>query len=544
MYKRNDTRYIVQRFVTFALSVLLFCVTDGQAENNTYGSPKAPVEATQSRKTVKSIEPSTLKPSQLQIKADKEATQSLADTTPEAPSLPAITEPGNPTGSIDKNAAVSRPTNDTQHPSPKSSAKSEALEQTSPAFDKKGDIHLNNLRKPEGSKNIDLLSNTRPISRIDSAFPRSDAVFEAPAKPKDATPVLDQMPVTVSEEHLVIVGQGDVTETEIHQHLTDTGMEITGKFTLESINTSVYTVVASSQVTKGDGGRLIEEELFHVQPNYIYRTLADPLDHLQQIRKDIDFDRIHQQLTGKNITIGIIDTGVDQNHPDLVGAITNQKNFLTQKQLSPEIHGTAVAGLIGSRQNGSGISGIAPHALIRSLRACRQEGSGSATGECYSSSVSRSLDYAILNDIDIINLSIGSASVDPLLVRLIEAAAAKNIVIVAATGNNPEQRKVHFPASHPLVVSVAGCDRSGNLLPNSRVAAQATLVLPSVHLFTTIPGGRYNFLSGTSFASAVATGILALYLEQEGRQVDLILPPRNNTLCEWIGNLLHITACP
>ena len=526
------------RGVAFSLLILLVCSTGVRAEN------KQVPKDTGSTITIEISKPSLVVPSQMHMKSDDGATPSLlGDTTPKLPP-PAKKKPGRPFDPVDNNSAGPLPVKEKrQRQTPDSSNNPGGGEHTSREPGRPGGMHINVGKDTVEFEDAGMLPDNVE-SRIHAAFPRSDAVLQEPAYSSAVDSVNNDPLNTVVGKQLAVFELGAATEADINKSLVDAGIKVTGSYTLESIGLSVYAIVSSSQVAEQATDKLTGQGLLYIQPDYIYRTLQDPLDHLQQIRKVIDFDLVHHELTGKDINIGVVDTGVDQNHPDLTGAISDQKNFLPSPQSSPEIHGTAVTGLIASREDGSGISGISPQASISSLRACRQPDSKSAAGECYSSSVSQALDYALLNSLDIINLSIGTTGVDPLLVRLIDSAVAKGIVIVAAAGNNPDQREIQFPASHAGVVSIAGIDRSGQPLPNAQIAAQASIVLPSVHLFTTVPGGRYNFLSGTSLATAIGTGVLALYLEREGRKIDVMEIPRSNQLCMWVGDLLQVAACP
>ncbi|MEK7779053.1 MAG: S8 family serine peptidase, partial [Pseudomonadota bacterium] len=114
-------------------------------------------------------------------------------------------------------------------------------------------------------------------------------------------------------------------------------------------------------------------------------NFTDTYYRLQSNIHGINLDKIHDQTTGKNISIAIVDTGVDAKHPDLEGQIQVRKDFVTQKStdLAADIHGTAVAGVIAAKaNNGEGIVGIAPDSRITSLKACWQLKPGNMDAIC------------------------------------------------------------------------------------------------------------------------------------------------------------------
>ncbi|MCD4743451.1 MAG: S8 family serine peptidase, partial [Desulfobacteraceae bacterium] len=196
-----------------------------------------------------------------------------------------------------------------------------------------------------------------------------------------------------------------------------------------------------------------------VQPNYIFKTMSEPADEpmneLQSIRKIIKVEP-DIPFKGKGVTVAIVDTGVDINHKDLSGAILSHANCLSNSKYLPEIHGTAVAGLIGARTNNFGIDGYAPESKIVALRACKQISKTQPRGECYSLSIAKALDLAIQQGVHIINMSLGTNVEDQLISKLIDAGSEQGVLFVAPSGNNSSIYELCFPASHPDVISVAG----------------------------------------------------------------------------------------
>jgi len=286
-----------------------------------------------------------------------------------------------------------------------------------------------------------------------------------------------------------------------------------------------------------------EKGVVFQQPDYIFRTMAEPMADLQKVNKLLNLTQVHEHHRGRGVTVAVVDTGVDLAHRDLKDRIAGSGNFISDSPYQGEIHGTAVAGIIGAGTNNFGIEGIAPQAGILALRACRQVSAARPEGECFSSTLARALDQSIEQKARVVNLSFGAGLADPLLSRLIDAGSKRNILFVAAVGNRPGLKEPTFPASHPAVVGVGGIDDEGRPFPNAAVAAKARVSAPAAGIFTTIPGDKHNFLNGTSMSSAIVSGILALAVEEKGNLNQGMLPRFNGDLCRWQEELLSIQVC-
>ena len=184
--------------------------------------------------------------------------------------------------------------------------------------------------------------------------------------------------------------------------------------------------------------------------------------------------------------------------PDLEGQIELSENFLADRPFAAERHGTEVAGIIAARaDNGVGIVGVAPNARLLALRACWQESAGATL--CNSLSLARALDFAIARRVQVINLSLGGPP-DRLLGALLDVALRRGIEVVAAVDRALPGGG--FPASHPGVIAVADEGRG-------RVAA-GVMLAPGRDVPTTSPPSQWYVVSGSSFAAAHVSGLLAL----------------------------------
>jgi hypothetical protein len=300
--------------------------------------------------------------------------------------------------------------------------------------------------------------------------------------------------------------------------------------------------------TREDVFRLIhslvrEEGVLLAQPNYIFRTMAEPMSDMQNIYKVMNLKKLHERFRGEGVVVAVIDTGIDTQHRDLKERILSSENLLKDYPYRPEIHGTAVAGVIGASINGFGIEGVAPESGIIALRACRQVSETNPEGECYTSSISKAIDMAIEKKAKVVNLSFGSISPDKLIFKLIEEGAKRGLIFVAPVGNMPRQKDLSFPASHPDVVAVAGFDDRGNPYPNQEIAKKARVLAPATNVLTTVPADKYNFLTGTSMASACVTGMIAVAADINGNIDKDQLPRFQGDICKWEEELLKFSIC-
>jgi len=266
-------------------------------------------------------------------------------------------------------------------------------------------------------------------------------------------------------------------------------------------------------VMEGRGGASLEElvarlstdsRVESVQSMNVFSVLghSDPLYPLQPSAKLWRLDDLHKVATGKRVRVALIDTGVDIDHPDLIGRVTVTRNLVDGRGDVAELHGTAVAGIVGARaDDGTGIAGVAPDARLMALRACWQQGRG-AVAICSTFTLAKALQFALDDKVEIINLSIGGPR-DRLLERLLDAASSRGAIVVTAV--DPAAGKVSFPASHDGVLAVAELD--------GQDAPAAVLLAPGRDIPVPVPGKQWGFVSGSSFAAAHVTGLVALLRE-------------------------------
>jgi len=235
----------------------------------------------------------------------------------------------------------------------------------------------------------------------------------------------------------------------------------------------------------------------------LFRVLAhnDPLYPLQPSATAWHLAELHKITTGRYVRVAEVDTGVEVDHPDLTGRIAVARNFVDGRQAVAEEHGTAVAGIIAARaDDGLGIAGIAPESKLMALRACWQGSADAAI--CSSFTLAKALQFALDENAQVINLSLGGPR-DRLMERLLDAAMARGITVVGAA--DPAIRDGGFPASHRGVLAVASDD--------AHDVSAGVLLGPGRDIPTTMVGGKWGFVAGSSFAAAHLTGLVALLRE-------------------------------
>jgi subtilisin family serine protease len=258
-----------------------------------------------------------------------------------------------------------------------------------------------------------------------------------------------------------------------------------------------------------------DERIDSAQAMHMFHTMgsrySDPYYRLQNNLQTMQIEAAHRSATGRGIKIAVIDTGVDFEHPDLKGQVTDHRDFTAKDaaQFSGDLHGTAVAGVIGALAgNGEGIVGVAPDAELLAYKACWQIEAASMDAACNSLTLALALNSAIRMKPHILNLSL-TGPPDPLLRQLIERALANGIIVVAAAADRTGSAS-GFPASMAGVIAAYSSDR---LDGNAVINRELRLAAPGAEILTTFPHAAYNFMSGSSIAAAQLSGVIALLLE-------------------------------
>jgi hypothetical protein len=229
-------------------------------------------------------------------------------------------------------------------------------------------------------------------------------------------------------------------------------------------------------------------------------------DPAQYALAKLRLPQAHTLAHGTNVTVAVIDSGIDVKHPELANSIADAFDALGSKE-GPHIHGTGVAGAIASHAR---LMGSAPAARILAIRAF---GATSGAAESNSYVILKALDYAVARGAQIVNMSFAGPK-DQLIERAIAASAAKGIVLVAAAGNAGAKSPPLYPAANANVIAVSATDAQDRPFAASNRGGYIAVAAPGVDIFLPAPDQKYQMASGTSFSAAYVSGVAALMLER------------------------------
>jgi hypothetical protein len=254
-----------------------------------------------------------------------------------------------------------------------------------------------------------------------------------------------------------------------------------------------------------------EASVRSVQPNFRYvlqeqKAALTEGDLAQYANAKLRLPQAHTLAHGANVTIAVIDSGIDAKHPELANAIADNLDALGSKE-GPHVHGTGIAGAIVSHAR---LMGSAPEARILAIRAFGAAPNGA---ESTSYVILKGLDYAAAHGAQIVNMSFAGPK-DALIERAIAATATKGIVMVAAAGNAGPKSPPLYPAANANVIAVTATDARDRLFAASNRGSHIAISAPGVDIFLPAPDEKYQMASGTSFSAAYVSGLAALMLER------------------------------
>ncbi|UCC69770.1 MAG: S8 family peptidase [Armatimonadota bacterium] len=225
----------------------------------------------------------------------------------------------------------------------------------------------------------------------------------------------------------------------------------------------------------------------------------------------IDADAAWDYSLGSGVTVAVIDTGIDGNHPDL--AVSGGVNYVSKPAWKPADpnkwdddsgHGTHVAGIIAALDNEIGVVGVAPEASLYAVKVLDRTGSG------YLSDVISGIEWCVTNGIDVANMSLGTDADIQSFRDACNAAASSGLRLVAAAGNDGIH--VDYPGAYDSVIAVAATDINDNRPSWSSPGPEVEVAAPGVAVYSTWKDAAYDTASGTSMAAPHVSGTLALVL--------------------------------
>lgn len=251
--------------------------------------------------------------------------------------------------------------------------------------------------------------------------------------------------------------------------------------------------------------------------------------------KAINVPKVWEYTKGEDVKVVVVDSGVDMNHPDLKDKIKgtiNVYNKSTRLVTDNYGHGSHVAGLIVGEK-----TGVAPNAELYVVNSLNSSGIGGAR------EILDGITYAININADILCMSLGINKILPQIIESrLKKAYYQGITIVCATGNNGIH-SVAYPASYDFVVGVGGVNQKLERADFSNYGFDVDIVAPAVDILSTWKDGKYAYMSGTSTASPLVAGGLALvksYYKKQGielnaKQIKEMISKLNKKKDRYIG---------
>lgn len=255
----------------------------------------------------------------------------------------------------------------------------------------------------------------------------------------------------------------------------------------------------------------------YAEPDIVVQALArktpvvpsQPAEDVQWGVERVRADLVWPGNSGDAIKVAIVDSGVDPSHPDLIGNLAGGFSAVayTRSYKDDNGHGTHVAGIIAASDNEIGVVGVAHGADLYAVKVLDRKGNG------YLSDIIEGLDWAIANEMDVVNMSLGTSTYVQAFEDAVQKVIDAGIVVVAAAGNDgPVEGSVDYPGAFDGVIAVAATDASDQVAAWSSRGPQVDIAAPGVSIYSTYKGSAYATMSGTSMASPHVAGVVALLL--------------------------------
>jgi thermitase len=406
------------------------------------------------------------------------------------------------------------------------------IEKVKPLIERiKGSIQRINPKSPvfiaaAGFALVLLLTFVFTLFNVGSKQDEKDdiaTVSPTPIPAKDLTPGKDYVP-----GQLIVKFKEGVSQNEINQTLAKYNASV--KSTITGINSTVISIPPGEEdnIRKSLSAESIVKyaELDHVahaltnDPQFsnqygLKNTGQSIKGQSGTVGADSKLESAWNVTKGSGVKIAVLDTGIDMNHQDLAAKVTAQKIFITASIDDQFGHGTHVAGIVAAvTDNSQGIAGACPDCTMIIGKVLDDSGNGPY------SVIAQGMTWAADSGAKVINMSLGGYSADNTLAEAAAYAWDKGSIIVAAAGNDNTTNKF-YPGANANVVTVAATDNRDRKASFSNYGDWVEVTAAGVNIYSTLPTHsyvlqnkgialNYDYLSGTSMASPLVSGVVGL----------------------------------
>jgi len=247
----------------------------------------------------------------------------------------------------------------------------------------------------------------------------------------------------------------------------------------------------------------------------------------QNAKAQVNLSSSLSKTGGAGVQVAVLDTGITFSHPVLKGVALAGANFVSQSLTPKDIADTPASLAVGHGTMVSGVVAlIAPKAKILPVRVLNADGTGSTM------SIIQGIEYAIQQGAQVINMSFGTNLSSDIMDEVLEEAADKGVILVAAAGNEASD-KLLYPASHSATLSVGSVDASNKKSVFSNYNKKLILLAPGENIQSAFSDGAYAGGSGTSFSTPFVSALAALLLSKYP-----------NKPIDWIKDQIRESAKP
>lgn len=343
--------------------------------------------------------------------------------------------------------------------------------------------------------------------------PQQQQVSQAAQRTRSGVPLANETRFVPDEVMFTVSGSSQIAEAIGQKHhltlVSSHNAALIGGGTLNR-----YKITDHRTVPEVIRDLETEQQITWAQPNYIFKlegveTAAKGLAGAQYTIGKMHLTEAHRVTEGDGALVAIIDSGIDEDHSDLAGAVADRID-LAGGDTRAHAHGTAIAGAISAH---GALTGVAPNAKILAIRAfcgCDTKPGDDGT----TAHVIDGLEWAYKHHARIVNMSFAGAY-DPLLALAISTAHQKDMILIAAAGNEGPTAKPAYPAADPNVIAVTATDRNDQIFSAANRGSYISLAAPGADIIAAAPSNSYQFSSGTSIAAAHISGVAALLISEK-----------------------------